>query len=72
MQVIYDAALLAAVGGGDDGKSAGEGEVSCTVGTGGINCTGSPKSIYKELGYIYENIQEAGGRFGCWLWDVLH
>ena len=72
MQVIYEAAILAAIGGGDDGKSAGADELSCTVGTSSANCVGTQKAYYNEIKYIYENIQDAGGRFGCWLWDVLH
>jgi len=73
MQVIDNAIWLSAIGGGDDGDKGGDkGGVSCTVGTSGANCVGSPKAFYGEFEYAFNGIREFGGRLGCWLWDVLN
>ena len=62
VEIINNAEELMAVGGG---KGSAASRINCTVGTGGVSCTGSLSDFVGAL-------NELGGKIGIGLYDLLH
>ncbi|MDQ1831459.1 hypothetical protein [Massilia scottii] len=63
MQVIDNIAILNAIGGG---------ELSCSVSTKEVGCTGSPADFRNAISSGFNQLQSWGGSFGRWLYDMVH
>lgn len=69
MQVIDDDAFLDAVGGGDKGN---ENEISCTISTKEVGCSGSAERWGDVAFRAFDEVQRWGGALGRWVYDVTH